>query len=583
MVRLSVRPNRAHLVGWREWGEAAFQEAAAQHKLVALFLTAFWCGICQRLDETTLSDDDVIVLLNAYFVPIRVDESERPDVDLRYTQNGWPTVVFLTAEGEAFLSVNMLDAEAFINLLVKIVDAHERQPALVTTAERAEAEPGAEAEPSAEAWVQPPAPTRQAVGDRALLTAQTVASLARQLRGLADPVHGGFGGPAKYLLPEANEFLLYLAETTQDQTARLHVLRTLDILVQRRIYDAADGGFFRYSSQPDWNEPHREKLLADESALLRNYLDAFLLTEAAAYRTTAERLIAYLESTLAASDGPLFWGCQDFIVHPLTGALTSVVDRFLYCDANARTASAYFESWWILGDTAYRHRAEQMLAALWATFRAPEGGLYHYVDDAGQPRAPGLLADSLYLGQALLDGYRISGTPEYLEDARQLGLEVLRMHLNPTGGLSDISAPGPAGLRHPVTVLAQNAIAAGFFLHLAEFTLDRRFRDAAQWSLLSFSGSAEIYGAFAASFGHALGRALGAPARVTVTGPPGSPEVRALARAARSRLACGDLTLAFRAAALPASAAIDSAGRRLADVHAPADFRPELLAARWVE
>lgn len=74
MFRFSVRPNRANLVNWREWGPEAFQEAQQQGKLVVLFITAFWCGFCQRMDENALSDDDVIALLNGFFVPIRVEE-----------------------------------------------------------------------------------------------------------------------------------------------------------------------------------------------------------------------------------------------------------------------------------------------------------------------------------------------------------------------------------------------------------------------------------------------------------------------------------------------------------------------------
>ncbi|MBV9322430.1 MAG: DUF255 domain-containing protein [Chloroflexi bacterium] len=84
--RFSPRSNRAHLIRWREWGAAAFDEAARTDKLVALFITAFWCGVCQHLDETALSSDEVQLLLNAYFVPVRVEEARRPDVDLRYTR-----------------------------------------------------------------------------------------------------------------------------------------------------------------------------------------------------------------------------------------------------------------------------------------------------------------------------------------------------------------------------------------------------------------------------------------------------------------------------------------------------------------
>ena len=60
MFRFSVRPNQAHLIDWREWGPEAFQEAQDQNKPVMVFLAAFWCGFCQRMDEPSLSEDDTI-------------------------------------------------------------------------------------------------------------------------------------------------------------------------------------------------------------------------------------------------------------------------------------------------------------------------------------------------------------------------------------------------------------------------------------------------------------------------------------------------------------------------------------------
>ena len=126
MHRFSPRTNRAHLVQWREWGEAAFQEAQEQDKLIVVFLTAFWCGYCQQMDETSLSNTHIHALLNAFFIPIRVEESQRPDVDLRYNQDGWPTIAFLTPVGDPLFSVNYTAPEPFLDLLVKLVDTYQR-------------------------------------------------------------------------------------------------------------------------------------------------------------------------------------------------------------------------------------------------------------------------------------------------------------------------------------------------------------------------------------------------------------------------------------------------------------------------
>lgn len=75
MFRFSPRTNDAHLIKWRDWGVEAFQEAEGQNKLIILIVTAFWCGFCQRMDETSLSNDEVQAILNAFFIPIRVEES----------------------------------------------------------------------------------------------------------------------------------------------------------------------------------------------------------------------------------------------------------------------------------------------------------------------------------------------------------------------------------------------------------------------------------------------------------------------------------------------------------------------------
>jgi uncharacterized protein YyaL (SSP411 family) len=95
MIRFSPIPNRANLIHWHEWDDDAFRQAQEQDKPLMLFLTAFWCRFCQRMDEGAFSDDENIALLNAYFVAIRAEDTQRPDVNTRYNLNGWPTIAFM--------------------------------------------------------------------------------------------------------------------------------------------------------------------------------------------------------------------------------------------------------------------------------------------------------------------------------------------------------------------------------------------------------------------------------------------------------------------------------------------------------
>ncbi len=500
MFRFSARPNLAHQVRWREWGPEAFREAGEQGKPLALFLTAFWCGFCQRMDEGALSNPEATALLNAFFVPVRVEESQRPDVDLRYNQDGWPTVAFLTHEGDHLFSVNYMDPDPFVELLVRIVELHQ-QGELRLAGEAAPS--GFPMRPDGEGS-QPLAP--------ALLY-----EIVGMLEGLADPLHGGFGSGFKFLHADANEFFLYMYQSTGEPQYLVHVLRTLAELRASPMYDSALGGFFRYSSKPDWSEPHREKLLYDQAALLRNYLHAYLLTGDLTCRENAEGLINFAELNLFHEESGAFWGCQDYVAvdDRARAGVTErpevpVVDEYVYCDANAAIVSAYLDAWWLLGRPDCRQRAEQVLETLWQRFRAEDGRMLHYWDgnqDNGA-QTPGLLVDEVETGLALLDAYAILGGDVYLSRAEELAGAITRWHRLPDGGFADISEIGPGRLSAAVAVMSQNARAALFFLRLSALAGNPQYRQAARGALERFPNAHSEHGAFAAMFGQAVGRAL---------------------------------------------------------------------------
>ncbi len=188
------------MVRWREWGYEAFQEAKNQQKPLALFLTAFWCGFCQRMDEGALSHPEAIPLLNAFFVPVRVEESQRPNVDLRYNQDGWPTVAFLTPDGDHLFSVNYMDPDPFVELLVRVVQLHQQGDLLRGESEAPDSQPLRMPDPAAE-------------GGHTLGPALFYEVLGL-VEGLADPVHGGFGDGFKFLHTDANDFFLYVYQAT---------------------------------------------------------------------------------------------------------------------------------------------------------------------------------------------------------------------------------------------------------------------------------------------------------------------------------------------------------------------------------
>lgn len=500
MMRFSPNPNRAHLIRWFEWGDEAFKQAQRQDKPLMLYLAAFWCGVCQRFEETALSSDENIALLNAYFISVKVENAQRPDIDVRYSQNGWPTIAFLTPEGEQMASVNYLPAEEFGTTLAKIhLFYRDRKEELK--------------EAIAKAYRESHPKTAHGEANRAA-SPDALAEIRRLVIGLADKVHGGYGGSNKFPHPEANEFLLDCYESTGDFRYLDHALLTLDKMRQGNICDEREGGFFRYSSKPDWSAPHREKLLSDQAGILGNCLRLFAMTRRSTCRETAEGLVDYLDTKLSAPSQAAFYGCQDYIQlrnrertlepEPSNTAeeFFSTKDDWVYTDANAQTASAYLEAASVLGRPDCQERALKLLGFLLEHCRAEDGGMAHYFD--GAPQAPGLLMDQVHMGLALLKAYEVTENSSYLERAEELARYIVDRFKNAGGGYYDLCFSGPALLRFRLTLLEQNGAAALFFLKIAGAAKKEEYRNSALWALSAFTEDFGSYGIHAAIFGRSL-------------------------------------------------------------------------------
>ncbi|MCI0582139.1 MAG: thioredoxin domain-containing protein, partial [Chloroflexi bacterium] len=91
-------------VAWQEWGPEAFELAAELDRPIWLDIGAIWCHWCHVMDRESYEHPDVAALINASFVPIKVDRDERADIDDRYQTahqaltgraGGWPLTMFL--------------------------------------------------------------------------------------------------------------------------------------------------------------------------------------------------------------------------------------------------------------------------------------------------------------------------------------------------------------------------------------------------------------------------------------------------------------------------------------------------------
>src|SRR4051812_30934020 len=97
-------------VNWMPWGEAAFAQARTEQKPIFLSIGYSTCHWCHVMAHESFEDSATAKLLNAHFVPVKVDREERPDVDkvyMAYVQamtghGGWPLSAWLTPELKPF-------------------------------------------------------------------------------------------------------------------------------------------------------------------------------------------------------------------------------------------------------------------------------------------------------------------------------------------------------------------------------------------------------------------------------------------------------------------------------------------------
>jgi len=467
-----------------------------------LYLCAFWCAFCQRMDETSFSDDEIIALLNEFFVPVRVENSQRPEIDARYNKIGWPTIVFMTPQGDPLATVNHLPPDDFGSVLVRVHTAYKENKVEIQKT----------------ISLIDPKGFQPSFGAKKRIRSSAISEISDVLMSLADSANGGYGPDHKFPHPEANEFLLYRYETTGDISCLNHVTLTLDKMRASQIYDDKDGGYFRYSSNADWSDPHCEKLLADQAGILGNCLHVFLLTERTGYQRMAEEIINFLNDKLFSASISAFYGCQDYLFRPIREGVNTkencremvfIIDKWIYTDANAQVISAFLSASKILDRPECKERGLQTLEFLWENCRASNGVMFHCYDD--EPNTPGLLVDQVYMGIALLDAHGITGKADCLSRAVSIGDEVLGAQANREGGFYDIRHKGMAHLRFPLTLLAENGVAAGFYLRLADATGNRKYRQAALWALSVFTGDFAPYGVYASAYGCALGKYMSLP------------------------------------------------------------------------
>jgi uncharacterized protein len=298
-------------VDWHEWGEEAFAHARAEGKPILLDIGAVWCHWCHVIDRESYENPEIAAMINQFYVPVKVDRDERPDVDARYQsaisaisgQGGWPLTAFLTPDGKPFFGGTYFPPEdamgrpGFKRILLGVAEAFKTRRSEVDSSAQALEEAVAKAEVF-----------HTARGD---FDAGVVDSVVESALHLFDEAHGGFGSAPKFPHASAIDLLLERYQSSRDPRL-LHVVeRSLTGMAEGGVYDQLAGGFHRYSVDERWCVPHFEKMTYDNSELLKNFLHGYQVTREPLFRETAEGIIEWVGEVLSDRERGGFYGSQD--------------------------------------------------------------------------------------------------------------------------------------------------------------------------------------------------------------------------------------------------------------------------------
>ena len=515
------RPKPGAMVNWMEWGEEAFLKAREEDKPILLAIGAVWCHWCHVMDNTTYSDPNVVEIINRDFIPIRVDNDKRPDINDRYNQGGWPTTAFLTPDGELIAGATYIPPPQMEKVLKEVKRLASNLPGKRALMAMAHSR------------------VKRPISEPKRVRPMVVEATWEGLWHFYDPVHGGFGKEPKFPMVDALGFALYGYHERRDGRLLKLVTHTLDKMGGGGVYDPVEGGFFRYSVTRDWSIPHYEKMLEDNAGLVSLYLDVFRITREPRFKEKAQHALSYLLTRLYDPERGVFWGSQDADeeYYKLNRDERSKreaprIDRTIYTNWNAMMVSTLLKAQIVLeGD--YSRKALRCLSFLLDNCYRPEMGAYHYFD--GEAKLPGLIRDQVWLTHALLDAYQFTGEAGYLEKARELADWSIKNLWDPReGGFFDIPfKEGALGaLSSRLKGIQENAHAALSSIKLDVLFPTEGYRQYAEGAITCVDERLEGYGPFTASLAQAADLFLKTPIRVDVTGDRGDPRTQALISAA---------------------------------------------------
>ena len=289
-------------VNWYAWNEEVLEKAKSENKLILISVGYSACHWCHVMEHECFEDENVAKLMNDYFICIKVDREERPDIDQVYMmavqlmtgQGGWPLNCFALPDGRPIYGGTYFPKESWMNILLNLADVYQHEPEKVIDYAKQLTEGVKLAE------------LVKINSEEKEFSIETLHKSIINWKQRFDNTDGGPNKAPKFPLPNNYQFLLRYAHHTNNNELLQHIELTLKKMAYGGIYDQIGGGFARYSVDHIWKVPHFEKMLYDNSQLVTLYSEAYQKTKNLLYKQIVYETLWFVERELTSPKGGFY-------------------------------------------------------------------------------------------------------------------------------------------------------------------------------------------------------------------------------------------------------------------------------------
>jgi uncharacterized protein len=258
-----LQQHKENPVNWQVWSKEVLEVAKKKKIPILLSVGYASCHWCHVMAHESFEDQETADLMNKYFLNIKVDREERPDIDYIFQSSfqlfnqsggGWPLTMFLDENATPFMAgtyfpkISSHGLPSFKEVISKVGEVYKLQ--------------------REEIIKQSPIISKSLELRKSSVLDQDLESIIQNIIVNLDKEKGGYKGAPKFPIFNIYDTLLYFFTKTKNSSYLEPVELILKQLCSQGIYDHVEGGLSRYTVDENWLIPHFEKMLYDNAQFI---------------------------------------------------------------------------------------------------------------------------------------------------------------------------------------------------------------------------------------------------------------------------------------------------------------------------